>query len=127
MRVGDDNSPTVYRSVLRPTGGKVLFEDTAFYTFDEGSGTLKIARQPLMADEVIRYDVNGKAFCYTVAGTCVSVTSDQKGVKRILFLGCTTGYAFYDEDGDGILEKLDLEGDPSRFKLHIPEWVAKSH
>jgi hypothetical protein len=35
------------------------------------------------------------------------------------------GVAYYDEDGDGVFECLDVLGGTAGFQPRIPEWVMK--
>ena len=116
----------VYRSVLRMRGknSSILFEDLDFYEFDESGKSLTVRTNSLMVDEIIRYDVAGKAFAYVFSGTCVSLGPRTRRGRSVLYMGCMTRMAFYDEDGDGIFETRNNRLMPGRES--VPAWVKQS-
>jgi hypothetical protein len=129
LHMRTEDGAEVYRAVLRmkTKGAKILFEDTSTYHFNAVDGTLNIVPSPIMADELVRYDVGGRPFAYTVLGTGVALGPQMRHGRRVTYLGCIVGFAFFDEDGDGVFETLNLRAGPltSNKGFHVPEWVKK--
>jgi hypothetical protein len=118
--VGENNSKTIYFTSLTPDEW-IILQDTAYYETDK-KGKKKIQSSPMRAALVKIYDVDGKPFCYRFSGPRVSITKSEEGIITTPVC-CTTGFTFYDEDGDGKFEKMVYTHPSVTFKLDIPEWV----
>jgi hypothetical protein len=111
--VDGDGSATVYESDFVPKEHDLILHEL------EGLGSIRV-------DYIKRFEANGKPYCYFFRGTCVKVRRYRKGkaqVQDVIVQGCVTGYALYDEDGDGKFETFD----PYATKLpYIPELWLKT-
>jgi hypothetical protein len=122
LKFGEGNSHTLYMTALIPPERGVLLEDTAYYITVERNQI--IHDSPMNARTIRRWDVDGKVFCYTVFGPGVGIQEEPNGDKFIATLGCITGFAYYDEDGDGKFEKL-AHAPSHSYSPQIPAWVLK--
>ena len=99
----------------------ILLEDTAYL---EVEGQKRSVRpSPMNVRTAVKYDVQGRVFGYVVSGPGVSILPISKDEMRVAALGCLSGFAYYDDDGDGRFETLSSVDMMKTFKLHVPSWV----
>ena len=121
LNFSDGRLKEVNQTVLAVPKEGILIEDTASY-----AGDSEVARSsPMNAYTVVKYDVGGRVFCYTVFGPGVSIVKKSKTEKRVGVLGCLSAFAYYDEDGDGRFEKLVPIDTEARFSPQVPGWVLQ--
>jgi hypothetical protein len=123
FNIGEGGTHTLYMMAIIPPEKGVLLVDTAYYMTDE-QGKRIIHDSPMKARTIRRWDVDGKVFCYTVFGPGVGIQQEPNGDILIATLGCVTGFAYYDEDGDGRFEKM-VHAPSESYSPQIPAWVWK--
>jgi hypothetical protein len=70
----------------------------------------------ISVNQIFRYDIDGKAFCYIVS---MSPVHDGNVVGVNFF------YAFYDEEGKGAFQ-IKVPMGPLPWHIHLPDWVKKA-
>jgi hypothetical protein len=123
FNVGEGGAHTLYMMAIIPPEKGVLLVDTAYYITDE-QGKRIIHDSPMKARTIRRWDVDGKVFCYTAFGPGVSIQQETNGDILIATLGCVTGFAYYDKDGDGRFETM-AHAPSESYNPQIPSWVLK--
>lgn len=121
---GDATRRRTFLSVLRPKDGSVLLDQRAHY-FAREDGTLLVQPIAIRTSSITRYDVGGKPFAYAYFGGGLRIMVTPDAGKLLIPLGCSGGLAYYDEDGDGVFERLDVLDGTAGFEVRIPEWVVK--
>jgi hypothetical protein len=119
-----DIAGRVFLSILKPKDGTLLLEQRAHY-YAQKDGTLLVQPIAIRTRSIRRYDVEGKPFGYVYLGGGVRIINTADNRKLSVALGCSGGVAYYDEDGDGVFERLDLLLGTVGFKPRIPTWVAQ--
>ena len=114
---------TIFLSVLRPKDRTILLEQRAHH-YPQQDGTLLVQRLAIRTDSILRYDVDGRTFCYVYLGAGVRIAL-RENERNLIAVGCSGGVAYYDEDGDGIFERQDLLGGTMGFQPRIPQWVKE--
>jgi hypothetical protein len=122
-KVGDDDLKTIYYTRIEPEGIVALYDTKSYRT--DTKGRKKIYPDPMRASTVGVYDVDGKVFCYTFYGVRIRIFKTEDGGSAAVAVCCYTGFAFYDDDGDGKFERMIHAPDPASFKLYVPAWVLE--
>jgi hypothetical protein len=113
----------IFLSILRPRGGSLILDQRAHYSA-QVDGTLMVERVAISTSSIMRFDVEGKPFCYVYFGGGARTLISANGQKQVVPLGCSGGVAYYDEDGDGVFERLETLGGTIGFEPRIPKWVT---
>jgi hypothetical protein len=74
-----------------------------------------------LVDSITQYDINNRIFCYKVFLSIVDTNVSGEVNTRY---GASTAIVYYDEDGDGKFETLDLEDNLARPR--IPQWLQNT-
>ena len=121
LNLSDGRLKKVNQTVLAVPKEGILIEDTASCARDS-----EVAHSsPMNAYTVVKYDVGGRVFCYTVFGPGVSILKISKTEKRVGALGCLSAFAYYDKDGDGRFETLVALATDAPFSPLVPGWVLQ--
>ncbi|HEV8368374.1 MAG TPA: hypothetical protein VGQ39_10530 [Pyrinomonadaceae bacterium] len=120
----DESLQGIYATILIVPEEGILLEETA-YPVEIDSQKQRVHLSPMSAHSAVKYDVDGRIFCYVVSGPGVGISRISKSEKRVGALGCLSAFAYYDEDGDGRFETLLSLDSQASFTLHVPSWVNK--
>ena len=124
LRLKSEASPAINITELLVPAEGVLLEDTISRI--EGDAQQNgIRNSPMRVDHAVKYEVNGRVFCYFVSGPGVAIARISREETRVGTLGCISAFAFYDEDGDGKFESLLSWNIQVSFEPHIPDWASK--
>lgn len=125
LKLDSEGKRALYITRLTAKGDEMLLYDTACYV--KNGDRRELVESPIAVNGFDRIDVNGHMFCYIAYGTGVSILRNRKERSSFVFLGCQTGYAYYDLDGGGKLTLLARSNPLAQAEIYIPAWAtAKS-
>ena len=107
----------IYVTAFKPI--REIVVNTSLYSFPEDGETLVIRQLPISIRSIVRYEVGGKAFCYSIQGVeaLYNKRTDTGGY------GGEYGFLYYDNDGDGKFESFEIGGHILPFTPKVPTWV----
>jgi hypothetical protein len=110
----------VYFTVLKPQ--RDIVTQFTPEELEHKARVLTFHNRHWLVDDITQYDINHQVFCYMVSVSMVDLSGPDKTLVRYM---ASTGIVYYDEDGDGKFETLDL-GNNLR-PPHIPQWLQAAY